>query len=73
MKSLIRAVRCTLGKEFPNYTCDITIRYITWLSNQYTILDVPMVVDSTGIYEMKGLDYMLTIINWFLQKLFSDT
>ncbi|KZV22079.1 hypothetical protein F511_28320 [Dorcoceras hygrometricum] len=34
-----------------------------------TTLDLPMVVDSIGIYEMKGPYYTLTMTDWFLQAL----
>ncbi|KZV58079.1 hypothetical protein F511_37272 [Dorcoceras hygrometricum] len=34
-----------------------------------TTLDLPMVVDSIGIYEMKGPYYMLTMTDWFLLAL----
>ncbi|KZV42792.1 hypothetical protein F511_20243 [Dorcoceras hygrometricum] len=34
-----------------------------------TTLDLPMIVDSIGIYVMKGPYYMLTMTNWFLQAL----
>ncbi|KZV15803.1 tetratricopeptide repeat protein 7A [Dorcoceras hygrometricum] len=32
-------------------------------------LDLPMVIDSIGIFEMKGPYCMLTMTNWFLQEL----
>ncbi|KZV29179.1 hypothetical protein F511_38821 [Dorcoceras hygrometricum] len=34
-----------------------------------TTLDLPMVVNSIGIYELKGPYYRLTMIDWFLQTL----
>ncbi|KZV34462.1 guanosine nucleotide diphosphate dissociation inhibitor 2-like [Dorcoceras hygrometricum] len=34
-----------------------------------TTLDLPMVVDLIGIYEMKGPYYTLTMTDWFLQAL----
>ncbi|KZV36701.1 pentatricopeptide repeat-containing protein mitochondrial-like [Dorcoceras hygrometricum] len=34
-----------------------------------TTLDLPMVVDSIGIYEFKGPYYTLTMTDWFLQAL----
>ncbi|KZV32484.1 hypothetical protein F511_27231 [Dorcoceras hygrometricum] len=34
-----------------------------------TTLDLPMVVDSIGIYELKGPYYTLTMTDWFLQAL----
>ncbi|KZV48078.1 hypothetical protein F511_12628 [Dorcoceras hygrometricum] len=34
-----------------------------------TTLDLPMVIDSIGIYELKGSYYMLTMTDWFLQPL----
>ncbi|KZV18432.1 hypothetical protein F511_19995 [Dorcoceras hygrometricum] len=34
-----------------------------------TTLDLSMVVDSIGIYELKGPYYMLTMTDWFLQAL----
>ncbi|KZV25918.1 3'-N-debenzoyl-2'-deoxytaxol N-benzoyltransferase-like [Dorcoceras hygrometricum] len=32
-------------------------------------LDLPMIVDSVGIFELKGSDCTLTMTNWFLQEL----
>ncbi|KZV29163.1 golgin subfamily B member 1 [Dorcoceras hygrometricum] len=34
-----------------------------------TTLDLPMVIDSIGIYELKGPYYTLTMTDWFLQAL----
>ncbi|KZV47743.1 phosphoribosylamine--glycine ligase-like [Dorcoceras hygrometricum] len=34
-----------------------------------TNLDLPMVIDSIGIYELKGPYYTLTMTDWFLQAL----
>ncbi|KZV42722.1 aldose 1-epimerase-like [Dorcoceras hygrometricum] len=34
-----------------------------------TTLDLPMVVDTIGIYELKGPYYTLTMTDWFLQAL----
>ncbi|KZV46733.1 aldose 1-epimerase-like [Dorcoceras hygrometricum] len=55
--------------SLPGITRDVAILIYSMATESLTTLDLPMVVDSIGIYELKGSYYTLTMTEWFLQAL----
>ncbi|KZV50333.1 xylosyltransferase 2-like [Dorcoceras hygrometricum] len=71
--TLPRTPKTTIGNDgkLPKKLTHSRCRYsdVCMAIESLTTLDIPMVVDSIGIYELKGSYYMLTMTDWFLQAL----